>query len=176
MTVKFHAFRTDRLARELSQGRPSEKVQFLYLLGTELLLAFLLYYSLIFGAYVDWMFFLEIPIVLLITFIGIYEAYRANGGANGNNFLIKAYCLLFPITVNVVIASEVLSWAYIYLTPFIADPAIFADPTRFLALIGFVWNPVFTVFIFWRLNVHILRIASAESPNKTSMDSPVNPH
>ena len=163
--VNFHIFNTGKLAAELSRSDPSERIAYFYLLSTELLLAFLLYYSLFFGAYINWLFFLQAVIVLLITFIGVSEAYRANRGESGREFLVRSVCLLLPITINTTLASVALAFLYSYLLPYIADPSIFWNPNRPLILIDFIWAPVFTAVIFWRLNVHIGRIATRSSPD-----------
>jgi len=164
--VNFHAFRTGKLASELSQEAPTPRVQFYYMLGSQLLISFLLYYSLFWGAFVDWLFLLEALVVLLITFIGVYEAYRANGADDGDSFILRATCLFVPITINTAIASQILSWLYMHAAPIIADPSVFSYPSRPLQLIEFVWVPIFTGVMFWRLHVHIRRVSASSLPHK----------
>jgi hypothetical protein len=163
--VRFHIFNTSKLATELSVENPSERVAYYYLLSTELFIVVLLYFSLFSGAYINWLFFLQLVIILLITFIGLYEAFLANGSDQGEAFLVRSICLLFPITVNLTLLSEALGFLIFRLLPVFADPVIFTNPVRTALLIDFIWTPVFAALMFWRLNVHIRRIGLSRSPN-----------
>jgi len=156
--VKFHFFRTRRLATELSSADPSEKTGWLYLLAGELLLVALLYFPIGGAVQLYILYYLQGLIVLLITFAGIHEAYKRNGGPHGRAFVVRSICLLFPITLNVTIVSEILRQGYFLMVPAIADPSLFTDTMRPLILIEFVWAPAFAAIIFWRLNVHLGRL------------------
>jgi len=101
------------------------------------------------------LYYLQGLIVLLITFAGIHEAYKRNGGPRGRAFIVRSICLLFPITLNVTIVSGILRQVYFQIVPTIADPTIFADPMRPLILIEFVWAPATAAIVFWRLNLHL---------------------
>lgn len=109
------------------------------------------------------LYFLQGQIVLLITFLGICEAYKRNDGSQGRAFVVRSICLLFPIAVNVNMVSEILRQGYFQIVPAIADPSIFADPMRPLVLIEYVWTPAFTAIVFWRLNIHLGRLNSTHS-------------
>lgn len=158
MAIRF--FNTKALATELAKNQINEKDTFQYFLANSLLLTVSLYYDLLFGAIVNWMYLLEIVVVLLITVHGLLKAFGMNGGENGTDFVVRATCLSFPIWFKLTVVSAVLGLVVAYFSPFIFDPGSFRNPEKIDALITFIWAPAFTAIYFWRLTVHLEKINS----------------
>jgi hypothetical protein len=161
--VRFHLLKTRALAEELAASPKSEYTGFQYMLAQTLLWYCMNYYNLWLGSSVTWMFFVEWATVLLIVFLGLYRAYHANGAENGKDFLVRATCLAFPISVKVTLVSILLGWtAFYFVDPIIITSTAFRNPSNVLDLVYFVWAPAFTAILFWRLNIAFRRLRKAE--------------
>ena len=156
MAIRF--INTKALTTELARDQVGEKSMFQYFLANSLLGTILLYYAIIFGANINWMFLIEVVVVVLITVHGLLKAFDANGGSNGKNFLVRATCLAFPIGFKVNLASFMLELIVSYIFPFVIDPSSFRNPERVYDLVIFIWAPAFTAIFFWRLTVHLREI------------------
>jgi len=160
-----HFLNTRALVSELSQDQLGEKDTMHYFLANSLLWTVVLYYEIFAGAHITWMFLSEIGVVLAITALGVLRAYEANGSEEGRCFLIRVICLSFPIGLKVNVISVLLSWAFYAVFPVLVDPVAFRNPDRVYDLITFVWAPLFTGIIYWRIWVHIMEISRRSAPN-----------
>ena len=157
--MAIHFLNTKALTTELALDQVSEKTMFQYFLANSLLWTISLYYALVFGAAINWMFLLETVVVLLITIHGLLKAFSINGGADGRDFVVRATCLSFPIGLKVNVVSLILGLVAAYIIyPSIIDPSSFRSPERVYELIMFLWAPAFTAIFFWRLSVHLKEI------------------
>ena len=159
--MAIHFLNTKALARELATGKITEKVAFHYFLANTLLWTFALYYGNFLSATINWIFLVELVVVMLISVLGLLKAFEANGGPGGTNFVVRATCLSFPIGVKVNVLSIGLGWLNYFLFPINVDPATFRDPDRVFNLVTFIWAPAFTVLFFWRLLVHFIEISKS---------------
>lgn len=147
---------TDRLVGDLAGGHVTESSAAAYYLGNLILATVSTYYSLFFGfSSLGLTFFLECGAVLLITILGVAACYRANGGASGQEFMLRVNCLAFPISLKLNTVSAILGWLNYFYFFRIFDEQIFHSPDRVLNLLLFLWSPVFAGLFFWRLSVRL---------------------
>lgn len=98
---------TKALARELSANTLNKKHYKNYYLVTALLITLVYYYAM-YSPYADARIIgLECISTLIILFVGIQSAYKANGGDQGNHFLGRITALSFPILVQTTVAGFV---------------------------------------------------------------------
>ena len=98
---------TKALAHELSANTLHKKQYKNYYLVTALLISVVYYYGM-YSPYGDVRVIgAEAILTLLIMFMGIQGAYRANGGDEGEHFLVFITALSFPILVQTTVAGIV---------------------------------------------------------------------
>ena len=98
---------TKALAHELSSNTLDKKHYKNYYLVTALLVSVVYYYGM-YSPYGDVRVIgVEGLLTLLIMFIGIQSAYKANGGDDGEHFLGRITALSFPILVQTTVAGVV---------------------------------------------------------------------
>ncbi len=146
------------LARKLAQGDIDEKKGAHYFLANNILWTLMLYYGMFFNVEASWSIFFETVIILVITIFGLHRSFDANGGSEGRDFVLRATCLIFVIGIKITALSIALGWVAYFVLPMLIDPVIFKDPARVYSLIIFLWSPIFTALLFWRLRLHITAI------------------
>lgn len=156
MAIRF--WNTKALAQELALAAVREREAFSYYLLNSVMWTLMGYYGYYFGARIGWLFFYEILVVLAITIFGLARCYEANGGSSGQQFVLRATCLSFPISLKINVASILLGWVHYYLFPRVVDATTFRDPGQVFDLIMFVWVPAFSALFFWRLWHHLSSI------------------
>ena len=98
---------TKALAHELSSNTLDKKHYKNYYLVTALLVSVVYYYGM-YSPYGDVRVTgIEGLLTLLIMFIGLQSAYKANGGDEGEHFLGRITALSFPILVQTTVAGVV---------------------------------------------------------------------
>ena len=103
MNIQF--VNTNKLATQLANNEVSEKTTFSYFLANTILWTLVLYYGPATGAKFTWLTVYDLAIVLIISIIGLLKCFQANGGNDGQNFLVRATCLSFPIGLKINILS-----------------------------------------------------------------------
>ena len=163
MAIRF--WNTKALAHDLAHEGVRERDAFLYYVMNSVMWTLMGYYGYYFGARIGWLFFYEILVVLVITVFGLARCYEANGGSSGQQFVLRATCLSFPIGLKINIASIFLGWAYYVAFPRIIDSMTFRDPGHVWDLIMFIWVPAFSALFFWRLWRYLASIQRLLAPN-----------
>ncbi|MCW5625560.1 MAG: hypothetical protein KIT73_12680 [Burkholderiales bacterium] len=166
-------FDTKQLVIDFSESRVTEKSSAEYYLGNTLLLVLLTYYEHLFGlSNSGLLFFVECGVVLVVSILGVATCFRANGGADGRDFMLRANCLAFPIALKLNVANMMLGWLVYAYFPEVIDYRSFRSPALLDALLTFVWAPAFTALFFWRLAVHLRTIANS-STGSEQRDVPI---
>ena len=93
-----HFWRIQPLVHDLSTGKVSERQGMLYYLASTLIALAQTQYSLWWGPRSGWLFHLEFTALVVITYIGISQCWKAN---KGDAFVFRAICLSVPAGVRV---------------------------------------------------------------------------
>jgi hypothetical protein len=116
-----------------------------------------MYWSLWFGAYRDWAFFLELAVVLVVNLVGVHECFKANGGREGRLFITRLSALAVPIGLKLAIVGIVLGQAIYYGAPYVLA-GTFRDPALVYRYLSFLMPVVFTFIYYWRIAYHIAHV------------------
>lgn len=153
-------WRTERLAAALAEGRVGERESLAYAMLTALLYFQAVYYGIWFGGTQDWMVIGEFAAVTLIAFAGLYECFRANGGAAGADYLKRLYCLSVPVGIKVTLASVILGQAIALGFGRVAQMQQWRDPRFAYELLSFFFAGALTAVYYWRVAHHMARAAA----------------
>lgn len=126
-----------------------------YMMAASLLYTYTIYWGLWFGTYRDWAFFLELAIVVIIGFVGVFECYKANGKEEGEDFLIRYCALAVPIGFKLAILGLVIGQALYFGSDHILGTGAFRDPELAYRYIYFVVPISFSFIYYWRIAHHI---------------------
>lgn len=172
MTIRF--WNTRQLVIELAEGRVSEYVAFQYFLANSVLWSLVLYYSALMNASANWLYLYEVVVVVVIIILGIQQCYKENGGSSGQEFVMRAICLSFPIGLKILLLEIVLGCGVNLYFLSVVDWATFRDPVRVFNLLLFAWGVGFTALFYWRLwfNFAAIQKYVASNPplNRTRAD------
>ena len=150
------------LAKQLSKNQIPEDSGMHYLLASFLLVLFVTYYSLWWGVIRDWLFYLELVVLTIITVIGCLKAFEANGGKQGNSFVLRAICLSVPAGVRVNIFSLLFGLTLLFTEESIFSSINFADPQRAYTIISYTGFVGFNIYFWWLLIFGFNRIKMFE--------------
>jgi hypothetical protein len=156
-----HWWRTDALVRELAEGRVGEHESLVYAMLTALLYFQAVYYGMWFGGTQSGMVIAEFAAVTLIAFAGLYECFKANGGAAGAEYLKRLYCLGVPVGIKVTLATVILGQAIAFSFGRLVGPQDFRDPYLVYQLLSLFFAGTFTIVFYWRVAHHMARVARA---------------
>ena len=148
---------TKALAHELSENTLEKKHYKNYYLMTALLVSVVYYYGMT-SPYADLrIIYAEATVTLLIMWIGINNAYQANGGDDGQHFMGRITALSFPILVQTTAAGIIFGLALLglYFGLNLADTAF--DAWYEWAISGF--TIFMQVLFFTRLVQYMKRVA-----------------
>lgn len=165
--MDMHFYDTSKLTQKLANNEVTESQTFSYFLANAILWTLVLYYGPATGAKVTWLTLYDLVIVLLVSIVGLLKCFEANGGSNGNDFVVRATCLSFPIGLKITILNLLLVWGAYYIFPNIIDGATFRDPERVYLLLMFLISASINILFYRRLWVHISRIYTSNEPNKS---------
>lgn len=166
--MPLHLWQTSKLADDLAADRLSERDALGYMLCGAVLYVQAMYWSLWFGAYRDWAFFLELAVVLAASLIGVYECYKANGGKEGSVFITRLAALAVPIGLKLAILSIVAGLAMYYAAPHVLS-STFRDPALVYRYLSFVMPVAFTFIYYWRIAHHIAYVRARSSDTSRAL-------
>ncbi len=129
----------------------TEKTSMHYLLASFLLILFATYYSLWWGVVRDWLFYFELIVLTVITVIGCYKAFEANGANNGVSFVMRAICLSVPAGVRVNLFSLLFGLILYYTGGNIFSSTNFSDPARAFTIVSYTGFVGFNIYFWWLL-------------------------
>lgn len=159
-----HFWNTGAIVVRLSRGEIGEGEALHYLMANSVLWTVNLYYGVLVGAKYDWLLFYELMVVVAITIFGLLKCFEANGGSEGNQFVLRATCLSFPLGIKLSLLSVACGWGIYYIFPTVVDSMSFRDPTRVYHLLTFLLATGLAAFFYWRLWLHLSAIRQ-QAPN-----------
>ena len=164
MAIKY--FHTKKLVVDLIENRVGEKESCQYLVANTVLYTILLYYSVVIGAKLGFLYVIELIIVILISILGLMKTFEINGGESGQQFLVRVNSLSFPLTLKISTLSIALSWVSYFLLPKVITYDTLKTPEKAYEFLIFLWAPVFTFIFYWRLQTHFQAIMSGVKANQ----------
>lgn len=151
-----HILNTGRLVSDLAKGNISESKSAEYYLANAVLGTLWAQYLHYFNEPTrDGWFFVQCAATLIVVVLGVASAYRANGGPDGRDFLLRTACLSVPIALKVNALSAGLVWlcdAYYFR---VFDELTVRSAHGLFDLMVFMWGPGFTALFFWRLSARL---------------------
>lgn len=159
--MRIHWWRTEALVQELGDGQVGERESLVYAMLSALLYFQAVYYAIWFGGTQSAMVIAEFLAVTLIAFAGLYECFKANGGAAGHEYLKRLYCLGVPVGIKVSLATVALGQAIAFGFAHVVRPQDLRDPAFAYQLLSFFFAGAFTVLYYWRVARHMRDIAGA---------------
>ena len=107
--MHIHYWRTNEVARQLTEGKLSGREEYGYLLLSQILATLFSYYNLYICQYFDWRFVTEYLVILVIVILGLTYCYHINGGRSGQSFILRFACLSVPVGIRIGVISVVVS-------------------------------------------------------------------
>src|SRR6058998_2401954 len=102
-----YLWRTDRLVHQLASTGISQSEGARYAMVAAVLYFQATYLASWLGGYRSWQIVAEFAMVVVIAVVGIHECFRANGGAQGNEFLLRFSALSVPVGIRVTVGAHV---------------------------------------------------------------------
>ena len=161
--MTLHLWRTELLDRDLAADRVSEHDAMQYMLVGAFLYVQANYSALWFGAYRDWVFFLELVVALAVSLIGVNECFKANGGREGRQFITRFCALAVPVGVKVALLGVVLGQGFYYASPYLLERGGFRDPELVYRYVALVMPISFTFLYYWRLAYHLGKVRALQA-------------
>jgi len=116
---------------------------------------FYVYHSAWVGTRLSWHLVFEIAVAIGILWIGLSEAWKANGGSIGTDFLRRMVLIGSPLGVSVLALSQALFWISWFVFPMIIDGTSFRNPEfAWQVITFFLFNGIQTWF-WWRTCTHL---------------------
>ena len=146
-----HLWNIRALAEELGANRISEVTGMRYFLVSSLLVLVTTYYSMWWGAARDLLFYFEVLVLSVITVFGCFKAFEANGGNEGESFVLRAVCLSVPAGIRVTVFSILFGIGLIASYGSLISYTAFSDPQRAFNLIRYAGFVGFNIYFWWLL-------------------------
>ena len=169
--MAIHLWHTSSLARELASNTVSESDGMKYMLVALLLYTYTTYWGLWFGSYRDWVFFLELILIISIGLTGVYECYKANGRENGTDFVLRFCSLAVPIGVKVAVLKLVAGQLLYFSSDSVLASGAFRDPDLAYRFIFFTLSIAAPFIFYWRIVHHMSAIAALQGTTKLASRS-----
>lgn len=166
--MPLHLWHTESLARDLASERVTEHEAMQYMLAGAVLYVQASYSALWFGAYRDWVFFLELVVVLAASLIGVNECFKANGGSEGRQFMTRLCALAVPVGIKIALLAVVLGQGFYYSSPYLLGRGGFRDPALVYRYVAMVMPIAFTFIYYWRIAYHLGTIRAMQTAKATS--------
>lgn len=161
--MPMHFWRTDRLVEDLAANRVSEQAGAQYMMLAAVLYVQSTYFALWFGAYRDWVFFLELAAVLIVSLVGVNECFKANGGSQGQQFLARYSAVAVPVGVKIAVLGFIVGQGFYYASPYLLGHGTFRSPELVYRYVSLLMPVVFTSLYFWRISYHLGRVRKLSS-------------
>jgi hypothetical protein len=154
-----------KLAKDLANGKVTEKSGMHYFLASTLLILFQTYYALWWGVERSWLFYFELVVLSVIAIYGCVEAFKVNGGNAGSNFVLKAICLSVPAGVRVGIFSIIFGELLNSNAQSIFSLSTFANPLQAFTIVSYAGFIGFSILYWWLLYNGFNQIRTIENAN-----------
>lgn len=103
------------------------------------------------GGVWSWHTYFEITVLCLITVVGCYKAFEANGGHEGKLFVLKVICLSVPAGVRFSLFSILAGLVLYFSAENLFSYPTFSDPVRAYTIISYVNFVGFSIYYWWLL-------------------------
>jgi hypothetical protein len=115
----------------------------------------------------EWAILIDLFATIAITWVGIYECYRANGESKGRDLTLRLAVLAVPLGIRLWFVSLLLYALNWYGFPTFMQTSLFANPERAWHFLTFIlWNGTAAIF-WWRMHHHI-RVLNRLSQNAST--------
>lgn len=163
MTI--HWWNTDRIVERLAEGSVSEVESSRYAMIGVVLYFQATYFATWFGGYHSWLLIYEFFVVTAIGLVGVNECLKANGGAQGFDFLKRFSIISVPVGLKVALVATAIGQVVNYGFPYVVTQTTFRNPTFVYQLFAFSLSAAFAFIYYWRITIHLARIAKGQSSN-----------
>lgn len=157
-----HFWNITALAKRLGNNQISEIQGMYYFLASNLIILFATYYALWWGVSRNWLLYFEIFVLSVIAIFGCFKAFEANGGNEGQLFVLRAICLSVPIGIRVNVYSITFGLALYQSYGRLISFESFGDPERAFSLIGYTGFIGFSVYFWWLLVAGFRKVKTFE--------------
>lgn len=154
--MSFHLFSTRKARQALRQGAVSPADEHRYWLASLAMGLFYLYHSGWIGLEHNWFFLYDVAMALAIFWTGSSEAFKANGGGQGQDLLKRTAVLGVPLGATVLLASQALYWLSWHAFPRVIDNRTFKNPEFAWQVVNFFLFHSLQIWFWWRLHHHLL--------------------
>jgi hypothetical protein len=153
--MSFHPLSASRTREALREDAISQRDELRYWLLSSLIWLFYLYHAGWAGLQLNWFVLYDVVIAVAILWIGLNEAFKANGAEAGQDFVRRVVLVGVPLGVVVLLASQVLYWASWQLFPLVFDHRSFRDPSLAWQVMNFVIFNGIQAWFWWRICHHL---------------------
>ena len=153
--MSFHPFSVTRTRDALRADTISQREELRYWLFSSVIWLFYMYHSGWVGLAVNWFLLYDVGAALAILVIGLHEAFKANGGDSGRDFLRRVILIGVPLGVGVLLASQVLYWLGWWAFPRVFSAQSFRDPAFAWQVVNFLIFNGIQVWFWWRTCHHL---------------------
>lgn len=167
-----HWWNTDKLVQRLADESVSEDESLRYALINAVLYTQAVYYAAWGGGYRGWLLLYEFLAVTIISLVGLAECYKANGGAQGAQFLKRFSVISAPIGIKVSLAAIALGQVGYWGFSYIVTPSTFRNPAFVWELYSFVFAAAFMFIFYWRVAVHLASVIRIQRSNPPLQGTP----
>ena len=163
MTI--HWWNTDRIVERLADGQVSEQEAVRYAMIGAVLYTQAIYFATWFGGYRSGLLIYEFFVVTIIALVGVGECFKANGGAQGTDFLKRLSVISVPVGIKLALVGSTFGQVAYFGFPYVVTPTTFRDPVFVYQLFSFAFAAAFTFIYYWRIAMHLARLLRIERSN-----------
>jgi hypothetical protein len=153
--MAIHWWNTERLVKQLASNSLTQADAAKYMMVSAALYTQANYTAIWFGGYRSWALIAEFAMVLVIALIGVHECYKANGGAEGTDFLLRFCAIGIPVAVKLAVAGLIIGQGFYLAFPYVVTTSTFRDPSFIFQFFGFVYGLSVTFIYYWRVAFHL---------------------
>jgi hypothetical protein len=153
--MSFHPFSAVKTRESLRAGTLSQRDELRYWIFSSVIWLFYVYHAGWVGQQLNWFLVYDVAVALAILWIGLNEAFKANGSDSGQDFLRRVILIGTPLGVGVLLASQALFWASWWAFPLIFNARSFRDPAFAWQMVNFFLFNGIQVCYWWRIHHHL---------------------
>ena len=158
--MAIHWWNTRKLVVRLAEDRVSEQDAVGYAMISVVLYMLPFYSAIWYGGQRSSMLAFELFAVTAISLIGLNACFRANGGAQGVDFLKRISVISAPIGLKILVFSFLLGQVSYYGFSYADTSGSLGDPAFLYRLYSFGITVAFVAFYYWRMKGHLTRLVS----------------
>ncbi len=153
--MSFSPFSVVKTRNGLRDDSISQTEEVRYWLVSSLVWLFYAYHSGFVGLHFNWFLTYDVVTAVIILWVGLHEALKANGGNAGRDFVCRLAILGVPLGLIVLLASQVCYWFGWYLFPLVFDSRSFREPALAWQIVNFVIFNGIQIWFWWRIHHHL---------------------